>query len=262
MDARSIESGQAAQEERRRQLHGLLPHDEYPAYASAMIRIALDKNEAARAHWIDIRLAWDKPGCETLGRAVGEWLIDGNQAQDVPGLIDGAHAEWNHPDVITLLEKVDAFILKAFNGPTDPILRRTLGATEYKRAPKYKERVTAANAPMLKRAVLLQSWTEHKHIDIEELDRETRGDDYDLVTSGAKPTTEQARARKAEINDEVRAAKLHFDSERKVDHKCAMWYQARVIRGSVRDAASDFAVNNDSTFERMIVTCDRIAGLT
>jgi hypothetical protein len=87
------------------------------------------------------------------------------------------------------------------------------------------------------------------------------GADYDLVTSGEKPATRAARERKSKINEFMREIEASFIKESTIYGEAEKWYHARVIRGSITEAASDYGTNNASTFERLIETCDHIAGI-
>ena len=87
------------------------------------------------------------------------------------------------------------------------------------------------------------------------------GADFEVVTSGQKPSTAYGRKRKPEINETVRNAGLSFISDKAIYSGVEKWYAARVIRGSVTEAASDHEINNLQTFETLIKDFDHIAGL-
>lgn len=241
--------------------------------ACAMVDVALDLNQSVKPIWLDIIGAWDKPGCaayaswtqanDSLNSYVGQLLSTGRANFN---FIARAYNEWQtkfryDADVIYLNGLIDNFILKAFNGPINPILRCVFGAIEYKRAPKYKVKVTPDKTrPELKQAIAFLSWCDHKGIDLREIDRERMGADYKLVTSGKKPTTKWGRKRKPEINKLVASTKLSFISEKAIYSGAEKCYTARVIRGSVTEAANDYAVFRP-TFENEIEPFDHILGL-
>lgn len=262
-----------AYQNNRRLPHGLYPNDEYMAYAFSMVKVALDQNEASRPAWVDMRYAWSMPGCASFDASffndnvISQWFDKRfagikEPIPDVFDLMTQANQEWKHPDITHLLGLVDSFIVKAFNGPIEPIPYRVMGAATYQqRTPKPKVRVTSDTAPLLKLAVLLLSWAEYKGIDLEAVDRERMGTDYELVTSGKKPSTEQGRKRKPEINNLIRKMGLSFTYEKTIHNEVEMWYHARVIRGSIAEAASDYVINSSSTFENLIRICDHIAGI-
>jgi len=240
--------------------------------ACAMVDTALTLNEALRPLWLDIIDAWNKPGCA----AFTSWSLGNDNLQQYKEkLLSTGKLEWKYigrayeewqatfkqdTDVIYQNSLIDKFIIEGFNGPIDPVLRRVLGAVEYLRAPKHKVRVTADKAPRLKHAIAFMSWCDHEGIDLQEIDRQRMGNDYDLVTSGKKPTTVYGRKRKTEINELVTNEGLSFISDKTIYSGAERWYYARVIRGSITEAATEYAVYRP-TFENEIKLFDHIAGL-
>ena len=254
--------------------HGLLPNDVYMAYACAMVKVALEQNEATRPLWVDIRCAWGKPGCVSFDASyferdhvLSQWFDKrfARIKEPIPDVVDlmiEANREWEHPDITHLVSLVDSFIVKAFNGPIDPRSYSARGAMTYQeRTPKYRVRVTSDTAPLLKLAIFLLSWTEYKSIDLQAVDHENMGADYDLVTSGKKPSVEWGRKRKPKLNEFMRKIGLSYIKESTIYGEAEKWYHARVIRGSVAQAISDYEINNSSTFETLLGTCDHIAGI-
>ena len=241
--------------------------------ACAMVDTALNLNKTVRHLWLDICCAWDKPGC--VGYA--SWLKDGcDLARHLSDIETGssiarAYNEWQQtyfpkfkqdPDIINIRGLIDEFILQAFNGPTNPVSRRVLGTIEYLRKPKYKVKVTADKArPELKQAIAFLSWGDHEDIDLREVDQVRMGADYEVVTSGKKPSTVYGRKRKPEITKAVRNAGLSFIGDEAIYSGAEKWYDARVILGSITEAASDYGIANPSTFETEIKDFDHIAGL-
>ncbi len=248
-----------------------------------MVDTALKLNKTVRAQWLDICCAWDKPGCASYAA-----LWSGNdkanlllQMKDNPtgarpsrervinaiNEVAQAYNDWrmtykNDTDIIQLTALVDSFILKAFNGPVNPVIRRVMGAVEYLRKPKCKVQVTPDKVkPSLKHAIFFMSWCDHEGIDLHDVDCERIGADYDTVASGRKPSNLSGRARKKEINASMRDLGLSFVSENAVYSGAEKWYTARVIRGSITEAASDYSIANPSTFEVEIKDYDNIAGL-
>lgn len=265
----------------RRLLHGFLANDEYVVKAIAMVKVALEKNVATRPIWVDIRCVWGKPGCVDIAtkcndptsllkpflfKLLAQPVID-SIWKNITGSITEAYPEWNNPDIETLVNLVDSFILTAFNGPLEPIIRNRWGSMKMRPLPKGKKVTPELVRPELKIAVILQSWAEYKGIDLDAIDQDRMGKDYQLVSSGEKPTTEYGRARKPEINKQINFVKVsnnikvHFLSTNAINNEAEKWYQARVIRGNIADAASDYKINNDSTFLRLIYDYDHIAGL-
>ena len=262
-----------ARQNNRRLPHGLLPNDVYMAYACAMVKVALDQNEAIRPLWVDIRCAWGKPGCVSFDASffesdhvISQWFdkIFAGIKEPIPDAFDlmvQANQEWKHTDITHLVSFIDSFIVKAFNGPIDPIPYRVMGAMPYQeRTPKYRVRVTSDTAPLLKLAVFLLSWTEYKDIDLQAVDHENMGANYDLVTSGKKPSSEWGRKRKPKLNEFMRKIGLSHIKESTIYGEAKKWYHARVIRGSVTEATSDYGISR-AAFEDLIETCDHIAGL-
>lgn len=241
--------------------------------ACAMVDTALDLNQSVRPLWLDIIAAWNKPGCGAYAswtqandslKSYAEQLLSTGGANF--SFIARAYNEWqakfrHDADVIYLNGLIDNFILKAFNGPIKPaLINRWIHKA--RPVPKYKKRVTPDKTrPELKQAIAFLSSCNHEGIDLREVDRQRLGADYDLVTSGKKPTTEQGRKRKPEIKKLVTNANLSFISDKAIYSGAEKWYSARVIRGSIVDATSDFEINNPSTFARLIEDYDRIAGL-
>ncbi len=241
--------------------------------ACAMVDTALNLNKTVRHLWLDICCAWDKPGC--VGYA--SWLKGSCGIAkylsniETGGSIAKANTEWQQtyfpkfkhdPDIIDIRVLIDEFILQAFNGPINPVLRRVLGAVEYSRKPKYKVRVMADKVrPELKQAIAFLSWYDHEGIDLREADQVRMGADYDVVTSGKKPPTEPGRKRKTEIRELVTNAGLSFISDQAIYSGAEKWYNARVILGSITEAASGYGIAFPSTFEAEIIDFDHIAGL-
>jgi hypothetical protein len=237
------------------------------AYACAMVNVALGQDEAIRPLWVDIQRAWGKPGCAALidaslfeSDAVNQWFHKTLvwQKGPIPPIPD----EWKHPDMTDLLNLMDDFIVKAFNGPKQPIPSQVMGAIIYnQRKPRYRVRITHEKAPLLKLAVFLLSWIEVKGLDLEAIARSIVGDDHDLVISGEKPSTKTGREHKPMWNEFLRNdLKSSFIKESTVYKLAEKWYCARVIRGSVTQAASDYGMTR-LAFEGEIEDYDHVAGL-
>lgn len=244
------------------------------AYACAMVKVALDLNKDIEPLWVDIRRAWEKTGCANFDASffenkhvINQWFNKNfagikEPIPDVVDLMIQANQEWKHSDITHLVSLIDSFIVQAFNGPINPIPYRVMGATtDHKRTPKYRVKVTSDTASLLKLAIFLLSWTEYKDIDLQAVDRGNMGADYDLVTSGKKPSSEWGRKRKPKINELMHKIGLSCIKESTIYGKAEKWYRARVKWGSVADAASYYEINNSSTFEKLIETCDHIAGI-
>lgn len=255
-------------QQKRRLPHGFLDNDLDMARAFAMVKVALEQNEAVRPLWVDIRCAWGKPGCADFITSYFEndnalnQLFSGKE-QTLRAQVDvfvACLVDKNDPDIVNLFEQNGKFIIKAFNGPIDPMLQNRWGTSKDIPVPKYGIRVTAESAPVLKTALLILSWLEYKGIDIESVDREHMGANYEPVTSGEKPSTDEGRKRKSKINEFIRMLGLHYMNEATIREGAIKWYQARVIRGSIVEAASDYDIGNPSTFSRMIEDFDRVAG--
>jgi len=282
IDQRALENNPVLN--KRRIPHGLTDNDLVIAQSCAMVEVALEQNEAARPLWVDIRIAWNKPGCvvfdkdffennnvinryfeKIFSRNESNVLLNSEAGEtsliNAFNFMGQAIQEWQQPDVISLNILVDNFVVKAFNGPINPVIRRIMGAVEYKRVPSYKLIVRPETACPLKLAVLLLSWAEHKGINLKDIDRERMGKDYDLVTSGEKPSTAYGRERKPKINEIMHTLRLSYIGESTIKGNAEKWYTARVIRGSVTEAASEYVINNLQTFEALIKDFDHIAGL-
>lgn len=247
-----------------------LPSSEYFPYACAMVVEALDKNEAARPLWVELLRTWDTPGGRELittlltrDDPLKKWLdnlLEGAINENVPVnalnqlSLDLKTFFDNNPDISNI---VDCFIEKAFTGPLAPKYRYVMGELK---SPKNKTSITSLTAPLLKSAAIFLSLCDSTEIDLQSLDRERMGKDYELVTSGSKPTTEYGRKRKPEINTLVKKASLSFFGDETVKIRAEKWYRARVIRGSIAEAASE---NREypGTFKHQIEECDHVAGL-
>jgi len=242
--------------------------------ACAMVDTALDLNQSIRPLWLDIIGVWDKPGCAAYAswtqtndnlKTYVELLLSTGKANF--SFVARDYNKWqvkfrHDADVTYLNGLIDNFVLKAFNGPINPVLRRVLGLIEYLRAPKYKVKVTPVKTlPELKQAIAFLSWCDNRGIDLREVDQLRMGADYKVVTSGKKPSTTYGRKRKPEITKMMHNAGLSFISDESIYNMAKKWYYARVIRGSVTEAASDYGIANHSTFENEIKSFDHIAGL-
>lgn len=237
--------------------------------ALAMVEVALDLYPAIRPLYVDIIRAWEKPGCDnfTPKADIAGWIDDFPSNQKVTlhqsfyGYIERCCNSVDNSDMLDLLKLSDNFILKGFNGPIKPVRHRILGAVEYLRAPKAKQKVTSESAWPLLVGVLYLTWCEYEDINLQELDRMKMGHNYEVVTSGAKPPTKWGRSQKPRINKLCRSMGMRFISYDAIRNGAEKWYQARVIRGSIRDAASDYAISWDGTFENLIKNYDVVAGL-
>jgi len=237
--------------------------------ACAMVEVALDLNPAIRPLYVDIIRAWGKPGCDnfTPKADIEQWVNDFPSSQKMPleqsfrGYMERVHNSTDNTDMLDLLKLADDFILKGFNGPIKPMLQHRWGSFKDRPIPKYKVKVTPEKAWSLRAALLIYAYWQYEDIDLKELDRMKMGQNYELVTSGAKPSTEWGRSQKKRINKLCRDMGMRFISYDAVRKGAEKWYQARVIRGSIVDATSDYEINNPSTFHRLIQSYDTVAGL-
>ncbi len=236
--------------------------------ACAMVEVALDLNPDIRPWYLDIIRAWKKPGCDNFAPylEIDQWVNDFPGSQTMPlskalsDYIERCRNSTGNADMLALLKLADDFILKGFNGPIEPMLQQRWVHKD-RPIPKSKVKVTFEGAPTLLVALLYLSWCEHEGMDLQELDRMKMGHNYALVTSGAKPPTKWGRSQKPRINKLCRDMGMRFISYDAIRNGAEKWYQARVIRGSIVDATSDYEINNPSTFSRLIEVYDRIAGL-
>lgn len=236
--------------------------------ALAMVEVALDLNAAVRLLYVDIIRAWDKPGCANFApkAEIERWVNDFPSSQSMPlersfnNYIERCRNSKDNLDILDLLKLADDFILKGFNGPIEPAIHNRW-VHKARPVPKYNERVTSEGAWPLLVGVFYLTWCEYEGMDLKELDRMKMGQNYEVVTSGAKPSTNWGRSQKPRINKLCRDMGMSFINYDTIRKGAEKWYQARVIRGSIVDAASDYEINNPSTFSRLIENYDRIAGL-